>query len=78
MYTVSSKLGVRVHVRPEAHPDGLQVIDELVLRKRSRAVERHVLQEVRQPALVVVLQDEPTFTTSRSSARPGGSALART
>ena len=46
-----------VDVGPEAHADGLEVAHELVLREARRAVERHVLEEVREPALVVVLED---------------------
>ena len=49
-----------------------------LLRELLRAVERHVLDEVREPALVVVLQHRPALTASQSSARFSGSALVRT
>ena len=48
--------GVRVDVRPEAHADALQVVEQLRLFEVLRAVERHVLDEVGQPELVVVLE----------------------
>ncbi len=49
--------GVRVHVRAEAHADRLQERHDALARKVRGAVERHVLDEVRQPALVVVFED---------------------
>ena len=55
----------RVDVGPEPHSDGLEVAHELVLREPLGAVERHVLEEVRETALVIVLEhrsgvdDEP-------------------
>ncbi len=56
---------VRVDVRAEPHADRLHEVDDVLLREVLRAVERHVLDEVREPALVVVLEhragvdDEP-------------------
>ena len=56
---------VGVEVRAEPHADRLQVLDEIVLGEVRRAVERHVLDEVREPELVVGLEhragvhDEP-------------------
>ena len=46
-----------VDVGPEAHADGLEVADELVFREARGPVERHVLEEVGEPALVVILED---------------------
>ena len=42
-------------MRPEADPEPLQLRHQLGLGKGLGPVERHVLDEVRQPALVVVL-----------------------
>ena len=47
---------VRVDVGAELHADLLDVVDDVLLREPLRAVERHVLDEVREPALVVVLE----------------------
>ena len=47
---------VGVDVRAEAHADALEVVDQLLLLEVLGAVEGHVLDEVGQPALVVVLQ----------------------
>ncbi len=49
--------GVGIQVGAEAHADRLQVRHQLVLAEIGRAIERHVLDEVRQAALVVVFQD---------------------
>ena len=46
-----------VDVRAEPHPDGLEVAHELILREAGRPVERHVLEEMGEPLLVVVLED---------------------
>ena len=48
---------VGVEVRAEAHPERLDERDDGLLREVLRAVERHVLDEVREPLLVVVLED---------------------
>ena len=48
--------GVGVDVRAEAHAGRLQERDDVLLGKVARAVEGHVLDEVRQPALVVVFE----------------------
>ena len=46
-----------VEVVAEFHADGLQVLDELFSGKVLRAVEGHVLEEVGQTLLVVLLLD---------------------
>jgi hypothetical protein len=46
---------VRVEVGPEAHPGGFHEVDQRLMREVRRAVEGHVLEEVRHSALVVVL-----------------------
>ena len=57
--------GVGVDVRAEPHPGRLQERDDVLLREVARAVERHVLDEVGEAALIVVLEhgagvdDEP-------------------
>jgi hypothetical protein len=48
--------GVRVDVRAEAHPERLHEIDDFEPRKVERPVEGHVLHEMREPSLVVLLQ----------------------
>ena len=48
---------VGVDVRPEAHAHRLQEGDGLLLREVARAVEAHVLDEVGQPSLIVVLEN---------------------
>ena len=47
---------VRVEIGSEPHADALQVVHEVVLREPLGAIERHVLVEVREPALVVILE----------------------
>ena len=46
--------GVRVGVIAEAHPEALEILDHLAGGEILRAVEGHVLEEVREPLLVVV------------------------
>ena len=48
--------GVGVQIGPEAHADGLQVVHQFLAGEVGCAVESHVLGEVGQPLLVVVLQ----------------------
>ncbi len=48
--------GMRVHVRAEAHPEALDEGGDVLTGKVRRAVEGHVLDEVRQPALVIVFE----------------------
>ena len=48
--------GVRVHMRAEPHAERLHEVRDLLLRKMQRAVERHVLDEMRQPPLVFVFE----------------------
>ena len=43
-------------MRAEAHPQALDEVDQRLLLEAPRPVERHVLDEVREPPLVVVLQ----------------------
>ena len=47
--------GEGVLVLAESQPDGFEVRQQLAGRKIFRAVERHVLQEVRHPFLPVLL-----------------------
>ncbi len=51
--------GEGVEVGAEAHADRLHEFDELLLREVGRAVEGQVLDDVGQPALVLVLEDGP-------------------
>ena len=51
------KAGVSVEVRTELHPDRLEVVDERLLLEVLRAVERHVFDEMREPELILVLED---------------------
>ncbi len=48
---------VGVDVRTEAHACRLQERDDVLFREVARAVEAHVLDEVREPPLVVVLEN---------------------
>ena len=48
--------GVRVHMRAEPHAERLHEARDLLLRKMLRAVEGHVLDEMRQPPLVFVFE----------------------
>ena len=48
--------GVGVDVRAEPHAERLHERDDVLLREVARAIEGHVLDEVRQPALVVVFE----------------------
>ena len=50
---------VGVDVGAEAHAERFEERHDLVLREVARAVEGHVLGEMRQPALVVVFEDRP-------------------
>jgi hypothetical protein len=47
---------VGVHVRPESRPDRLEVRDQLARLEMGAAVERHVLDQVREPELIVGLE----------------------
>ena len=49
--------GVGVEVGPEPAAERFQVFDDFVLGEALGAVERHVLHEVREPALLFLLQD---------------------
>ncbi len=44
-------------MRAEAHAGRLQEGDDVLLREVARAVEAHVLDEVRQPPLIVVFEN---------------------
>ena len=48
---------VCVDVGAELHPDRLEIVDERLLLEVLRSVERHVLDEVCEPELVLVLED---------------------
>ena len=50
---------VGVHVGPEGHAHRLEVVDEFSGLEVGGAIEGHVLEHVRQPALVVRLVDGP-------------------
>ena len=62
--------GVRVHVRPEPHANRLHEGGDILLGEVAGAVEAHVLDEVREPPLVVIFEDrtgpddEPQFGTA--------------
>ncbi len=47
---------VRVQIRAERDAAFFEHVDDRLLRKSLRAVERHVLDEVREPALIVVFE----------------------
>ena len=49
--------GIGVEVLAAAHPHALDVLVHAVVREIPASVEGHMLQEVRQPALVLLLQD---------------------
>ena len=51
--------GVGVDVRAEPHAERLHERGDVLPGEVPRAVERHVLDEVGQPALVVVLEHRP-------------------
>jgi hypothetical protein len=51
--------GRGVEIGPEAHPDGLDVVHQFLLGEVGGTVERHVLDEMSQSPLVVVLQHRP-------------------
>jgi hypothetical protein len=40
-------------LRAELHPNALEIRNQLSRRKILRAIERHVFEEVRQPALLI-------------------------
>ncbi len=67
---------VGIEVRAETHAYRLQIVYQLVLRKIPGAVERHVLHEVGEPELVVVLEhrsdvdDEPELGAALRTAIP--------
>jgi hypothetical protein len=48
---------VGVHARPEPHADRFHELHQILLGEVLAAVEGHVLDEVRQPELIVVLDD---------------------
>ena len=52
---VEARIGV--DVRSEAHPGRLEKRDDFLLREVTRAVEAHVLDEVREPALIVLFEN---------------------
>ena len=48
---------VGVDISAEVHTDGLEIVDDTLAREMLRTVECHVLQEVRETVLVVLLED---------------------
>ena len=64
---VEARIGVQVGA--ESHADRLEIFHDVVLREILRAVERHVLEKVREAPLIVVLEnrtgvhDEAQFGT---------------
>ncbi len=48
---------VGVEIGPESDPDRFQIVDQLLPGEMPGAVERHVLHQVCQPPLVLVLED---------------------
>ncbi len=48
---------VRVQVRAESHAHALEVVHDVLLGEPFRAVEHHVLDEMREPPLGVVLEN---------------------
>ena len=52
---IEARIGV--DVRSEAHPGRLEKRDDFLLREVTRAVEAHVLHEVREPALIVLFEN---------------------
>jgi hypothetical protein len=53
--------GVRVDVCAEAHTQRLHEVRDVLLREMQRAVEGHVLDKVREPALILVFEHRPCF-----------------
>ena len=52
---------IGVQVRAETHAGFLQVVDQIVFREMRRAVEVHVLHEMREALLVLVFQHRTHF-----------------
>ena len=51
------KTGLRIQISAETHADRLEVLHDVVFGERFRAVEGHVLEKVREAALIVVLEN---------------------
>ena len=70
--------GAGVGVLAEAHADLLDEVDHLLLLEQAGAVERHVLDEVGQPPLLLGLQHRPGVHRQAQggplAAAPGGGA----
>ena len=49
--------GVGVDVTAEVHTHRLEIVDDALTGEMLRTVERHVLQEVRQTVLMILLED---------------------
>ena len=49
--------GISVDVTTEIHTHGLEIIDDSFAREMLGTIERHVLQEVRQTVLMILLED---------------------
>ena len=61
-----------VHVGAESHPEALHERGDVLLRKIARAIEGHVFDEVRQSALVVVLEHRPGLDGEPKFGAAGG------
>ncbi len=66
--------GLGVQVRAKRTADGLEVGHDLLLGETLRSIEGHVLDEVRQPALFLLLQDRAGLHDERQE-RPAARLL---
>ena len=48
--------GARVQVRAKSHTNRLEIFHDIIFREMCGAVKRHVLNEVRQAALILIFQ----------------------
>ena len=48
---------LRVEVGAKSHADRFQILDDIVLREAFGTIERHVLDEVREPLLIIILEN---------------------
>ena len=69
--------GVGVHVRPEPRADRFEIRDELPGLEVLAAVERHVLEEVREPLLVVGLVEGAGLHRQPEQHAAGGPRIRR-
>jgi hypothetical protein len=66
---------VRIDVRAEAHSQRLHEAGDLLLGEVERAVEAHVLDEMRQSALVFVFEDGTRIHDEANFGAPAGLAV---